>query len=145
MYLYRNNYTLNYSITKAPSPTAPINKLGTLTLSPPLMFGTLVVAEADGDVVVAVDEAGELVGVLATVGEGVAVVLTVVLVVLAGVDVELLLLDEDVELELVEVVEVEVDVEVTSVVDAALEKDVDALAVTDEAEPDTPVITKRAE
>lgn len=143
----------NHSITNAPSPTTPISNPGTLMLSPPLRFGTLVVAAADGEVVVAVVEtAGELLAgvVLAAVGEGVAVVLTLVGDVLAEVDVGLLVVVL-VLVVLVKVVEGEVDVtNVVVVVDAALEKLVVALAVTDEAPvveatPVTPEIVKRAE
>lgn len=101
-------------------------------------------AEAEVDVAV-VDTPGELVGVLVTVGEGVVVVLT--LVVETCVDVWLLELEElELELVLVDVVLAAV-VDVTKVVDNALEKLVDAvaLATTDDAAPVTPEIVKRAE
>lgn len=89
------------------------------------------------------ETAGELLaGVV--VGDGVAVVLTLVVDVLDGVDEVLLLLLVLVLVVLVLVEEAEVEVVVTSVVDAALEKLVEALAVTDET-PVTPEIVKRAE
>jgi hypothetical protein len=100
-------------------------------------------------VVAVVETAGELLAgvVLTAVGDGVAVVLTLVGDVLDGVDVGLLVL---VLVVLVEVVEGEVDVTNVVVVDAALEKLVVALAITDETPvvevtPVTPEIVKRAE